>query len=214
MMLLSAALALSALILPTLAATSWIVPGAVWLDTSGNKIDAHGGMIIKPGSVWYWIGYSVNDGITPVIYSSEDLLNWDNRGIANSIKQMWRPKLIIAGGRFNVRVIPRTTILARPLTTSLFVGYYQIFGQVNRLTQGMTATAITGPYTIYGSGMSIPPDALTYSDCGPFVDTDGAFLALFLVVGELMKQGKFTGSLPPTTIRSPSTMSRIHRTQP
>ncbi|KAJ6562406.1 Arabinanase/levansucrase/invertase [Mycena capillaripes] len=148
MVLVFAALALSALVLPALAATSWIVPGAVWLDTAGNKIDAHGGMIIKPGSVWYWIGYSVNAGITPIIYSSEDLLNWDNRGIANSIQQMWRPKLILAGGRFN------------------------IFGQVNRLTQGMTATSITGPYTLYGSGMSIPPDALTYSDCGPFVDTD------------------------------------------
>lgn len=98
-----AALALSALVLPTLAATSWIVPGAVWLDTSGNKIDAHGGMIIKPGSVWYWIGYSINAGVSPIIYSSEDLLNWDNRGLANSIQQMWRPKLIVAGGRFNVR---------------------------------------------------------------------------------------------------------------
>lgn len=43
----------------------------------------------------------------------------------------------------------------------------------------MTSTSITGPYTLYGSGMSIPPDALTFSDCGPFVDTDGAFPLLF-----------------------------------
>jgi hypothetical protein len=38
-----------------ISATSWIAPGAVWYDTSGAKIDAHGGMIIKPGNVWYWV---------------------------------------------------------------------------------------------------------------------------------------------------------------
>lgn len=39
------------------AAASWIVPGAVWTDTNGVKIDAHGGMIIKPGNVYYWVRF-------------------------------------------------------------------------------------------------------------------------------------------------------------
>jgi hypothetical protein len=42
-------------------AASWIVPGAVWTDTSGNKIDAHGGGIVKRGDTFYWIGQSASD---------------------------------------------------------------------------------------------------------------------------------------------------------
>ncbi|RLL95368.1 hypothetical protein CFD26_105106 [Aspergillus turcosus] len=36
------------------AATSWIVPGAVWTDTNGQKIDAHGGGIVKQGNTFSW----------------------------------------------------------------------------------------------------------------------------------------------------------------
>jgi hypothetical protein len=39
-------------------AASWIVPGAIWYDTDGNKIDAHGGGIMKRGSTFYWVGQS------------------------------------------------------------------------------------------------------------------------------------------------------------
>ncbi len=42
---------------------SWIVPGAVWYDTSGAKIDAHGGAVWKVGGTFYWIGASVSNGI-------------------------------------------------------------------------------------------------------------------------------------------------------
>lgn len=40
-----------------LAATSWIVPGAVWTDTSGTKIDAHGGQVFQTGSNFYWVSF-------------------------------------------------------------------------------------------------------------------------------------------------------------
>ena len=49
------ALALSALYALSVSAASWIAPGAVWYDSSGDKIDAHGGMIIKPGDIYYWV---------------------------------------------------------------------------------------------------------------------------------------------------------------
>lgn len=40
-----------------LAATSWIVPGAVWTDTSGTKIDAHGGQVFQTGTHFYWVSH-------------------------------------------------------------------------------------------------------------------------------------------------------------
>jgi hypothetical protein len=41
-------------------AASWIVPGAVWTDTAGNKIDAHGGNIVRMGEIFYWVGQSAS----------------------------------------------------------------------------------------------------------------------------------------------------------
>ncbi len=33
-----------------------ITPGRVWLDTDGNRIQAHGGSIITVGDTFYWYG--------------------------------------------------------------------------------------------------------------------------------------------------------------
>jgi len=44
-------------------AASWIAPGAVWKDTSGNKIDAHGGGIVQRGDTFYWIGWSASNSM-------------------------------------------------------------------------------------------------------------------------------------------------------
>ncbi|KAJ7054389.1 Arabinanase/levansucrase/invertase [Mycena amicta] len=131
-----------------LAAVSWIVPGAIWTDTAGVKIDAHGGMITKPGD---GVGQGDSDNVSPRIYSSRDLLNWDNVGLAApNITQMWRPKLFSLGGRF------------------------WIWGQVDRLIQPLRSTSVTGGYTAFGTSFSIPPSGWTYSDGGLFVDDDGS----------------------------------------
>lgn len=45
------------------AANSWIVPGAAWMSTSNTKIDAHGGMVYKQGSTFYWVGQSASHSI-------------------------------------------------------------------------------------------------------------------------------------------------------
>ncbi len=36
---------------------SWISPGAVWYDTDGNRIEAHGGGVLKRGDTFYWVGH-------------------------------------------------------------------------------------------------------------------------------------------------------------
>jgi hypothetical protein len=37
-------------------AATWILPGAVWTDTAGNTIDAHGGGIVERPGLGYFIG--------------------------------------------------------------------------------------------------------------------------------------------------------------
>lgn len=95
------------------AANSLIVPGGVWTDTDGNKINAHGGQVFQRPGTFYWIGYALN-GTTSIVpppgllaystnailtnntktpeYSSTDLLNWKNLGFVSTVTSMWRPK--------------------------------------------------------------------------------------------------------------------------
>jgi len=63
------------------------VNGQLWPDTDGNHINAHGGNIIQYQNLYYWYGEnrpnrggSTETGIA--VYSSPDLKNWSNHGIA------------------------------------------------------------------------------------------------------------------------------------
>src|ERR1700761_881896 len=51
--------------LSTVRGATWIAPGAVWYDTSGAKIDAHGGGIVKRGDTFYWVGQSASNSGSP-----------------------------------------------------------------------------------------------------------------------------------------------------
>lgn len=73
------------------------VNGEIWLDTSGNPINAHGGGILQHGDTYYWYGeYKGKDTYrSPNIgwecyrtdftgvscYSSTDLINWNFEGV-------------------------------------------------------------------------------------------------------------------------------------
>ena len=66
-----------------------IRPGQVWLDTNGNRIQAHGGSILYVDGTYYWYGEnkekttSENDiwpwGVR--CYASTDLYNWEDKGL-------------------------------------------------------------------------------------------------------------------------------------
>lgn len=64
-------------------------PGRPWLDTSGHRIQAHGGAVYCEDGVYYWYGENkeYTDGKNDVwtwgirVYSSDDLYNWQDRGL-------------------------------------------------------------------------------------------------------------------------------------
>ncbi len=97
--------------------------GAIWQDTEGRDIQAHGGCIIKHGDVFYWYGENKDgenkiahfatglvahrvDVIGISCYSSSDLLNWKYEGLVleadrynpesplHTSKVLERPKVI------------------------------------------------------------------------------------------------------------------------
>lgn len=65
-----------------------IYPGQPWLDTKGERIQAHGGAVYCEDGVYYWYGENKQhtDGKNGVwtwgikIYASTDLYNWEDRG--------------------------------------------------------------------------------------------------------------------------------------
>ncbi len=77
--------------------------GEVWLDTEGKRINAHGGGLLYHEGTYYWYG-EIKEGKTylPEVnaswggtrvdvvgvscYSSKDLLNWKNEGVALAAK--------------------------------------------------------------------------------------------------------------------------------
>ena len=66
-----------------------IRPGQVWLDTNGNRIQAHGGSNIYVDGVYYWYGENKEKttGENKIwhwgvrCYDSTDLYNWEDKGL-------------------------------------------------------------------------------------------------------------------------------------
>lgn len=65
-----------------------IYPGQPWLDTRGERIQAHGGAVYYEDGVYYWYGENKEhtDGKNGIwtwglkVYASTDLMNWEDRG--------------------------------------------------------------------------------------------------------------------------------------
>lgn len=64
-------------------------PGKLWLDNNGEHINAHGGGFLFRDGKYYWYGEHKGEGKTGNrahvgvrVYSSTDLYNWTNEGIA------------------------------------------------------------------------------------------------------------------------------------
>ena len=154
-----------------------IRPGKVWLDTKGERIQAHGGSVMYLDGYYYWYGEN-KDCVDPEnqiwhggvrCYKSKDLYNWEDLGAiippnyddsTSSIhpsSKMDRPHII-----YNNK-------------TRKFVCWLKIMERDGTQSETvLTADKITGPYTIvreklYPLGMSggdfdlvVAPDGKAY----------------------------------------------------
>jgi hypothetical protein len=125
-------------------------PGEIWPDTDGIPINAHGGGFLQHAGVYYWFGEHKIAGETGNrahvgvgCYSSNDLYNWRNEGIALAVSD--DPASDIA----------RECILERPKviynsTTRQFVMWFHLEpkGQGYQGARSGIAVSdrVTGPY--------------------------------------------------------------------
>ena len=67
-------------------------PGEIWPDNNSIHINAHGGGILQMGDIYYWFGEHKTEGeagnralVGVHCYSSKDLYNWKDEGVALSV---------------------------------------------------------------------------------------------------------------------------------
>lgn len=156
-----------------------IDPGAVWKDTNGKVIQAHGGGITRGGAYWYWFGEDRSKDLPKElravhVYRSKDLMNWEDRGRALEMTepdeykqkfgadwQLERPKVFIAGGGTPYR----------------YVMYVHLDAAYKAAEVGVAGSdKIDGPYKLLKHFRPLGQES---RDIGQFVDDDGSNYLIF-----------------------------------
>ncbi|WP_348798839.1 glycoside hydrolase family 43 protein [Flavobacterium adhaerens] len=122
-------------------------PGEIWKDSDGVHINAHGGGILYHKGIYYWFGEHKGDsnnakvGVT--CYSSKDLYNWKNEGVA--LKVSTDPNSQIVSGS----IIERPKVIYNAKTKKYVMWFHLEFkGQGYKASRTGVATSDkpTGPY--------------------------------------------------------------------
>ncbi|WP_162055102.1 glycoside hydrolase family 43 protein [Pontibacter pamirensis] len=131
-------------------------PGEIWTDTDGKHINAHGGGIIFHDGKYYWFGehkVEGKDGNKAMVgvncYSSSDLYNWKNEGIALPVAAEGSGSDIEKGA-----VIERPKVIYNEKTGKFVMWFHlELKGQGYAAARTAVATAdnVTGPYTFLKS---------------------------------------------------------------
>lgn len=144
-------------------------PGEVWLDESGQPINAHGAGFLYDGGTYYWFGEARtvhgNKGVS--CYSSRDLYNWKNEGTALAVAD--DPASPIAPGN----VIERPKVIFNRQTGKYVMWFHnELRGKGYSAAQTGVAVAdrAAGPYRFLNS---FRPDGEMSRDMTLFVDDDG-----------------------------------------
>ena len=128
-----------------------IRPGAIWPDNNGEHINAHGGGILFHDNKYYWFGEhkgkNTNNAMVGVMcYSSEDLYNWKNEGVALPVEETDESSPIIKGC---VMERPKVIYNAK---TGKFVMYFHLELKGQGYTAAQVGIAVsdnvTGPYKL------------------------------------------------------------------
>lgn len=159
------------------------IPGEIWTDNRGDTINAHGGGILYNNGTYYWFG-EIKKGTTWKVeyitswecyrvkaggvscYSSTDLYNWKNEGVA------LQPELNDSSSDIHTsKVIERPKVIFNERTKK-YVMWMHIDSEDYSYARAGVATSNKpqGPYTYLGS---LLPNEQMSRDQTLFKDSDG-----------------------------------------
>ncbi|MDG1729160.1 MAG: glycoside hydrolase family 43 protein [Algibacter sp.] len=138
-------------------------PGKLWLDTNGEHINAHGGGFLIYNNTYYWFGEHKITGkegnramVGVGVYSSKDLYNWKNEGIALEVSNDSNSKLIKGC------TLERPKVIYNKKTKKFVMWFHHELkgqGYDAALTGVAISDNITGPYN-YIDSFRIHPGVL------------------------------------------------------
>ncbi|MDD6710523.1 MAG: family 43 glycosylhydrolase [Sharpea porci] len=149
-------------------------PGKVWLDTNGNRIQAHGGSVLYVDGTYYFYGENKEktDGKSSIwhwgvrCYSSQDLYNWEDLGI------IIPPNLEDKSSPLHPESCMDRPHIIYNKETKKFVCWLKIMQKDEKQTETvLIADKITGPYTIVKQGLQ--PLGMSAGDFDLVVSNDG-----------------------------------------
>lgn len=126
----------------------------VWSDTAGEPINAHGGGILYHDGTYYWYGEHKSDFTTNAMvgitcYSSENLVDWDYRGVVLPVETEDTTSDIIRGC-----VMERPKVIYNAVTDK-FVMWLHLELKDQGYAAARSAVAVsdspTGPFAYLGS---------------------------------------------------------------
>lgn len=130
-----------------------IKPGAIWPDDNGVHINAHGGGVIYHNKTYYWFGEHKVEGnkgnkayVGVHCYSSRDLVNWKDEGIALGIDD--NPGSLIPSGC----IIERPKVIYNEKTKKFVMWFHLELkdqGYAAALSGVATSDKVEGPYTFH-----------------------------------------------------------------
>lgn len=132
--------------------------GEIWPDDKGVHINAHGGGILYHEGVYYWFGEHKSETTSSALvgvtcYSSTDLINWKNEGIALSVSD--DPDSDITRGS----IIERPKVIYNGKTGKFVMWFHlELKGKGYAAARAAVAVSDTpaGPYTYIRSGRINP----------------------------------------------------------
>lgn len=163
-------------------------PGQIWLDIDGKPIQAHGGGILYDGEIYYWFGEN-KDGETLLdpekgflhridiigisCYSSKDLLNWKNEGVALPA-DINDP----TSDLYPTKVLERPKVIYNPKTQKYVMWAHIDTADYQYARAGVAiSNTPTGPYKYLGS---LRPNGFDSRDMTVFQDKkDGKAYLIF-----------------------------------
>ncbi|WEK33578.1 MAG: glycoside hydrolase family 88 protein [Candidatus Pseudobacter hemicellulosilyticus] len=145
--------------------------GQPWYDTKGQLINAHGGGVLYSKDRYYWFGEKrgrhASEGVT--VYSSKDLYNWTDEGLAFSPDYTDTTSDIAYGC-----VMERPKVIYNPKTKKYVLWFHlELKGKGYSAARAAVAVSdkVTGPYRYLNS---FRPNGNMSRDMTLFVDKDGS----------------------------------------
>jgi hypothetical protein len=130
-------------------------PGKLWLDTDGEHINAHGGGFLFYDNKYYWFGEHKISGkegnkamVGVRVYSSKDLYNWKNEGVALQVSNDLNSKLIKGC------IIERPKVIYNKKTKKFVMWFHHELkdqGYEAALTGVAVSDNVAGPYNYIDS---------------------------------------------------------------